>query len=146
VIVRLGPGDRERAIWREPLVWGARDGFEQPRGAVLSLALLPAPCVLREYALQSLRRVKRPWKIAFTGSSMVSVQAAVCAGLGVSIMPRSSLLPGMKALPNGRNYLDPGRMELGVVRGAGARADIVAALERTVRQTLDVLTVARLAI
>jgi hypothetical protein len=77
---------------------------------------------------------------------MVSVQAAVCAGLGVSVMPRSSLLPGMKALPNGRNYPDPGRLELGVLRGAGARADIVTALERIVGQTLDVLTVARPAI
>ena len=146
VIVRLGPGEREHAIWSEPLVWAARDEFEQPRGAVLPLALLPAPCVLREHALESLRRLKRPWKIAFTGSSMVSVQAAVCAGLGVSVMPRSSLVPGMKALPNGRNYPDPGRLELGVLRGAGARADIVTALERIVRQTLDVLTVARPAI
>jgi len=146
VIVRVGPREREHTIWREPLVWAARDGFDQPRGAVLPLALLPAPCVLREDALESLRRLKRPWKIAFTGSSMVSVQAAVCAGLGVSVMPRSSLLPGMTALPKGRNYPDPGRLELGVFRGARARADVVSALERVVRQTLDVLTVTRPAI
>jgi DNA-binding transcriptional LysR family regulator len=143
VIVRLAPRERDQAIWSEPQVWVAREGFEPARGAVLPLALLPAPCVLREHALESLKRLKRPWKIAFTGSSMVSVQAAVCAGLGVSILPRSSLLPGMQVLPKGRNYPDPGPLDVGVLRGVGARTDIVAALERVVSQTLDVLALTR---
>jgi DNA-binding transcriptional LysR family regulator len=143
VIIRLGPHEREQAIWSEPQVWVARKGFEPARGVVLPLALLPAPCVLRQHALESVRRLKRPWKIAFTGSSIVSVQAAVCAGLGVSILPRSSLLPGMQVLPKGRDFPDPGRLDVGVLRGAGARADIVAALERVISETLDVLALTR---
>src|SRR5215468_6174057 len=143
VIVRLGTREREQAIWSEPQVWVARRGFESARGGVLPLALLPAPCVLRQHALESVKRVKRSWKIAFTGSSIVSVQAAVCAGLGVSILPRSSLLPGMQVLPKGRDFPDPGRLDVGVLRGAGARADIVAALERVISQTLDVLALTR---
>ena len=99
--------------------------------------------MLRQHALESLKRLKRPWKIAFTGSSIVSVQAAVCAGLGVSILPRSSLLPGMQMLPKSRDYPDPGRLDVGVLRSVGARADIVAALERVIRQTLDVLALTR---
>lgn len=143
VIVRLGPRERGQAIWSEPQVWVAREGFEPARGAVVPLALLPAPCVLRAHALESMTRLKRPWKIAFTGSSMASVQAAVGAGLGVSILPRSSLLPGMQVLPKSRNYPDPGRLEVGVLRSAGARPDIVSALERVARQTLDVLELTR---
>ena len=143
MIVRLAPRERSRAIWSEPQVWAVREGFEPARGAVVPLALLPAPCVLREHAIESMKRAKRPSKVAFTGSSMASVQAAVSAGLGVSILPRSSLLPGMQVLPKGRSYPDPGRLEVGVMRGPGARADIVAALERVVRETLDVLAVAR---
>jgi DNA-binding transcriptional LysR family regulator len=142
IVVRLASREREQAIWSEPQVWAAREGFELARGAVLPLALLPAPCVLREHALQSLKRLKRPWKIAFTGSSMVSVQAAVCAGLGVSILPRSSLLSGMQMLKGG-SYPDPGRLDVGVLRGASARADIVAALQRIISQTLNVLALTR---
>ena len=93
VIVRLGPRERGQAIWSEPQVWVAPEGFEPARHTVLPLALLPAPCVLRGHAIESLKRLKRPAKVAFTGSSMVSVQAAVSAGLGVSILPRSSVLP-----------------------------------------------------
>jgi DNA-binding transcriptional LysR family regulator len=143
VIVRLAPRERDQAIWSEPQLWVAPARFEHARDAVLPLALLREPCVLRQHALESMKRLKRPCKIAFTGSSMVSVQAAVCAGIGASIVPRSSLLPGMQVLPTGRSYPDPGRLDVGVLRGAGARADIVAALERVVRQTLDVLALAR---
>jgi len=51
--------------------------------------------VLRQHALQSMTRLKRRGKIGYTGSSRVSVRAAICAGIGVSIVPRSSLFPGM---------------------------------------------------
>lgn len=143
VIVRLARRERVHAIWSEPQVWVAPEDFEIVRGAVLPLALLAAPCVLREFALDLLKRRRRPFKIAFTGSSMVSVQAAVRAGLGVSILPRSSLLPDMQLLPKTRDFPDPGTLDVGVVSGAGARTDIVAALERVIGQTLDVLTLKR---
>ena len=143
VIARLTPRERSHAIWSEPQVWAVREGFEPERGAVVPLALLPAPCVLREHAIESMKRAKRSSKVVFTGSSMAGVQAAVSAGLGVSILPRSSLLPGMQVLPNGRSYPDPGQLEVGVLRGAGARPEIVAALERVIRETLDVLALRR---
>lgn len=139
VIIRLAARARVKPIWSEPQSWVVRDGFEITRSAPLPLVLLPAPCILREHAIESMKRSKRPYKIAFTGSSMASVQAAVAAGLGVSILPRSSVLPGMQVLANGRNYPDPGRLDVGVLRGAGARADIVTALEGIARQTLDVI-------
>ena len=99
--------------------------------------------MLREHALDAMKRQRRPFSVAFTGSSMASVQAAVSAGLGVSIVPRSSLLPGMRVLPRGREYPDPGPLFVGVLRGAGARREIVDALERVLRQTLEVLAASR---
>src|SRR5262245_33368657 len=95
-IVRLAPRERAKAIWSEAQVWAVREGCEPASGAVVPLALLPSPCVLRAHALESMKRRKRRWRLSFTGSSMASVQAAVSAGLGVSIFPRSSLLPGMR--------------------------------------------------
>jgi hypothetical protein len=51
----------------------------------------------------------------------------------------------MQVLTSGRNYPDPGRLDVGVLRGAGGRADIVTALEGIARQTLDVLAAGKLA-
>jgi len=120
-----------------------REGSEPARGETVPLALLPAPCVLREHAIASLTRQRRPWKLAFTGSSMASVQAAVLAGLGISIVPLSSVTPEMRIL--GRGYPDPGRLDIGVLRAAGAPKDIVDALQRVMNQTLGVLLVSRAA-
>lgn len=145
-IVRRTGRDRAQPIWSESQRWVAPDGFEPPaaREAVaLPLVLLPEPCVLRTFALDALQRARRPFKIAFVGSSMASVQAAVAAGLGVSIVPQSALLPGMR--PLGKGFPNPGRLEVVVVRRAGARPDIVDALERVIGQTLEVLAVSRIA-
>ena len=144
-ILRLAPRERPKAIWSEPLVWVAREGGAPARGEAVPLALLPAPCWLREHALDSMKRLKRQWQLAFTGSSMASVRAAVSAGLGVSILPLSSVLPGMEVLPRGRDYPAPGRLDVGVVRGPKAPKDIVDALERVIRQTLEVIAVGRAA-
>jgi hypothetical protein len=46
-------------------------------------------------------------------------------------------------LPRGKDFPDPGRLEVGVLRGAGARTDIVAAMERVIGETLDVLALTR---
>jgi DNA-binding transcriptional LysR family regulator len=74
---------------------------------------------------------------------MASVQAAVVAGLGVSIVPLSSVTPQMRIL--GRGYPDPGRLDIGVVRAAGTRKDIMDALQRVTSQTLGALLVTRAA-
>jgi DNA-binding transcriptional LysR family regulator len=143
-IVALPARDRAKAIWSEPLVWVAAEGAAPARGEPVRLATLHAPCWLRVQAIEGMKRARRTARVAFTGSSMASLQAAVSAGLGVSIFPRSSLLPGMQVL-RGRDYPDPGRLDVGVARGPGARRDIVQALERVARQALDVLAVTRLA-
>ena len=142
-IVRLASHERDKAIWGEAQVWVAREGFEPQRGSLVTLALLPSPCVLRAHAIESMKRLRRASKVSFTGSSMPSVLAAVSAGLGVSIIPRSSLQPGMRILKSGRDYPDPGRLEIGVLHGAGARKDIVGALGQVIRRTLDVLAASR---
>jgi DNA-binding transcriptional LysR family regulator len=132
-IVRLGARDRVKPIWAEPQVWVAAAALEWPARGVVPLALLPEPCFLRAHALKAMRAMKRAHTIAFTGSGMRSLQAGIAAGLGVSILPRSSLTPGMRVLGG---LPSPGRLEIGIVKGAGASAAILDALEASVRESL----------
>lgn len=134
-LVRLAPSERAKALWKEAQLWVARNGSEPALDDVVPLVLLPAPCVLRAHALESMKRRKRRFKVVFTGSSMSSIQAAVTAGLGVSIVPRSSLLPQMRTL--GREYPDPGTLHVGMLRGASAKKEIIDALEGMIEQTLQ---------
>jgi DNA-binding transcriptional LysR family regulator len=97
---------------------------------------------IRAFAVDAMKRARRPFKIAFTGSSMTSVVAAVGAGLGVSIVPRSAVAAGLEVL-SGRGYPNPGRLEIAVLRRTGAPHEIVAALERVIGETLGVIAASR---
>ena len=136
-IVRLdgSRGDAD-VLWREPQVWTAAEALDLDGAGAVPLVALPPGCVLREFAMETMRKQKREWRLAYTGSSMASVQAAVLAGLGVSIVAKSSVLRGMRVLPRGRRWPDPGTLEVGVLRGAGARDDIVEALQAVMREVL----------
>ena len=142
-IVRIQPAEKgATSLWREAQVWVAAEAWELGRGEAVPLVALPTGCVLREFAMETFKRQKREWHLAYTGSSMASVQAAVLAGLGVSIVSQSTVVPGMQVL-RGRSWPDPGALEAGVVKGAGARDEIVAALASVVREALAVIDAAR---
>jgi DNA-binding transcriptional LysR family regulator len=142
-IVRIAPRERAKPIWQESQQWVAREDFIVQKGAVLPLVVLPPRCVLRDYAIEALKKARQPSRIAFTSSSMAGVQAAVMAGLGISIVPSSSVLSGMQVLERSKLFPDPGKLEIGILPAPGAPRDIIAALEKIVGQTLRTFTAAR---
>jgi DNA-binding transcriptional LysR family regulator len=75
-------------VWREPLVWVSRPGFDLSEGHALPLVVSPAPCVYRKRATEALDRAGRRWRIAYTCGSLAGALAAVKAGLGVAVLPK----------------------------------------------------------
>jgi DNA-binding transcriptional LysR family regulator len=64
----------------------------------LPLALLPAGSLYRQHALEALGRAGRPWAITAISDSIAGLQAAVYAGLAVSIFPLCALTPHVRRL------------------------------------------------
>lgn len=75
-------------VWREPLVWVAPDQEAVDGNEVIQLVVLPEPCVYRKRATDALDASGRTWRIAYTSTSFAGAQAAVKAGLGISVLPR----------------------------------------------------------
>ena len=75
-------------VWREPLVWVARDRLSLPDAGPLPLIVSPEPCVYRHRAVAALTAVNQTWRIAYTSTSLAGTQAAVRAGLGLAVLPR----------------------------------------------------------
>lgn len=80
-------GDGVR-VWREPLVWVARDRSAADTMETVPLIVSPEPCVYRKRAIDALQEAGRLWRIAYTSTSLSGAQSAVKAGLGVSVLPR----------------------------------------------------------
>jgi DNA-binding transcriptional LysR family regulator len=83
------------AAWRERLRWVTSS--RQPIDFLcdpLPLGVFEQGCVYRERAIHTLESGGRAWRIAYMSPSILGIQAAVSAGLGVSILPEAALLPG----------------------------------------------------
>jgi DNA-binding transcriptional LysR family regulator len=96
--------DRGRVIWSEPLVWMASSTYEPDFTQPERLVLLRPPCTYREVMISSLNAHRREWVAACTASNLMGVQAAVAAGLGVTVLGKSFLRPGFKTLTSPEHW------------------------------------------
>ena len=89
-----------RVLTQEPLIWVIGKDTEISIHDVLNLVLLPAPCSFRKIATEGLDKANRKWEILFTGTSIGNIQAAVQAGMGLSILPKGALKEGLRKAPS----------------------------------------------
>lgn len=89
-----------RVLAQEPLAWVVGRNSDLATDDPVSLVALPAPCSFRKIATESLDRANRKWEILFTGTSIANIQAAVQAGMGLSILPQGAVTPGLKKAPS----------------------------------------------
>jgi DNA-binding transcriptional LysR family regulator len=90
-----GSGEEGIVLRRTRFVWAAAESFELHEGASLPLAFFPAPCVNRRVAVETLDALPVDWHVAFTSSSQSGIRAAVMAGLGITVLTRDDLEPGI---------------------------------------------------
>lgn len=90
-------------LYREPLVWLARDpDHVLRRGDALPLIAFPPPSITRRVAQEALDREKVAWRIVCTCRSLSGLTAAARAGMGVLVQPRSMAPSGLREIPAGR--------------------------------------------
>ena len=97
VLAKRRLGDvRGKLVYREPLVWLARDPDRiRKLAAPLPLIAFPTPSVTRAVALEALRRQQMPWRIVCTCGSLSGLTAAARAGMGVLVQPKSMAPAGL---------------------------------------------------
>lgn len=78
-------------VWTEPLDWIAKTEQIGPldKNLPVPLVLAPSPCVYRTRALQMLEESGIRWRIVFTSPSFAGIMAAVKAGMGLTVFPRT---------------------------------------------------------
>jgi DNA-binding transcriptional LysR family regulator len=87
------------AAWPESLTWvTSRSHPIDPRRNPVPLAVFSQGCLYRARAIHALEAAGRAWHIAYTSPNFASIQAAVSAGLGVSILPEATLLADHRKL------------------------------------------------
>jgi DNA-binding transcriptional LysR family regulator len=81
------------ASWPERLHWIASRRYPiDCRRDPLPLAVFEQGCLYRNRAIHALEAAGRAWYIAYSSPNLPGIQAAVSAGLGVSILPEVAIL------------------------------------------------------
>ncbi len=84
-------------VWSEPLEWVRDARLIQPDRPV-PLVLSPAPCVYRERAINALEAAGLGWRQVFSSTSYASTTAAVHAGMGLTVLPRTMIPARLEVL------------------------------------------------
>jgi len=90
-------------------------------GAV-PLAVFEQGCLYRNRAIHALEAAARPWHVAYTSPNLPGIQAAVSAGLGVSILPDVAILDGHRVLGRRDGFPPIPNTELALVVAPDATA------------------------
>jgi DNA-binding transcriptional LysR family regulator len=134
-IVRQEAEHREGTpLFSDPLVWAADPGYRWMPHPAVQLVALRGACGVKGAAVRALDEADMPWRFAFLGGSVMALQAAVQAGLGVGVfgtrhVPRGCAVleagAGLPNLPTGQVVMHtrlsgPTRKALASAFGSGA--------------------------
>lgn len=120
-----GNARRGRVIWREPLVWMAARDMIWDEGEPVPLVLLPPPCTYRDVMIAALDAARRPWTISCTAHGLMGVQAAVAGGLGVTVLGRCFIQPGLSILSPSERWPSLPATEIVLLGEDAPMADLV---------------------
>jgi DNA-binding transcriptional LysR family regulator len=109
------------AAWPERLHWvtGRRQPVTTDRNPV-PLAVYRQGCIYRNRAIHALEAAGRAWHVAYTSPNMAGIQAAVSAGLGVSILPEVAILADHRVLAPSDGFPPVGDTELALIAAPDA--------------------------
>lgn len=119
-----------RVIWVEPLSWIGSDDWTLARDVPIPLCSLPPPCIFRERTLEALERAGLSWRSVFTSESMMSVEAAAAAGLGLAVLGQSTLGPEIRRLGPGDGLPALGSVEIAIFGETASRRKLIEPFEQ----------------
>lgn len=89
-------------VYSEKLEWVGQANFIEKQHGPLPLVLAPQPCVYRARAIKALEEAGIKWRLVFSSPSYAGTIAAVKAGLGLTVLPRT-MIPEQLSVVNSSN-------------------------------------------
>ncbi|MBN8944192.1 MAG: LysR family transcriptional regulator [Rhizobiales bacterium] len=99
VLATQKAGDGRGDVLRiERTSWACSDSHDGARVEPLPLALLKAPNMYREWALEALNAAGLRWRLLFSSSSIGAVEAMAASGAAVTVVKAGTARPGLRLI------------------------------------------------
>jgi len=109
------------AVWPEKVHWVTSKAHPID-SAIPSVPLIgfPAGCLYRTRAIHAIESAGRAWHMAYTSSSLAGIQAAVAAGLGLSILSEIAIAADHRVLTANEGFAPIDKTEVALVAAPDA--------------------------
>lgn len=124
-------------VWRDVLVWVTGPKLVLETNQPLPLVLAPSPDVYRNRAIAALNANKRAWRISYTSASSEGLQAAVRAGLGVTVMSKDMVPDGLMLVAAEHDMPQLPDAEIALYRAPGALSPAAQLLSEHIIHSLE---------
>lgn len=146
LVTRMGGFTGGQVVRQEQLIWVMGEGHDVHLSDPVPLALLPAGNIYRDHAIEGMERQGRKWRIACVSESVGGLQAAVFAGMAVTVLCKSALVHGMRQLGPAEYFPPLPKVDLLLYRAPGQSSSAAMALHEYLAHYLSVLVDPRLAL
>jgi DNA-binding transcriptional LysR family regulator len=123
--------------WTEELVWVTSPKHNAQAKTPLPLVVAPPGCAYRNRMIDTLNNAGKPWRIVYTSPNIGGIQAAVLAGLGATVLARSTVPAGLQIVDPGDHWPALGFVEIGLYHARGGVSDAVLRLVDYVALSLN---------
>jgi DNA-binding transcriptional LysR family regulator len=111
------------AVWPERVHWVTSKAHPIDANiASVPLIGFPAGCLYRSRAIHSIESAGRSWHMAYTSSSLSGIQAAVAAGLGLSILSEIAIQPDHRVLTSRDGFAPIDKTEVALIAAPAANS------------------------
>src|SRR5256885_8232838 len=109
------------AVWPERVHWvTSKSHPRDTRTGSVPLIGFPSGCLYRAGAIHALESAGRSWHMAYTSSSLSGIQAAVAAGMGLSILSEIAIQADHRVLAAKDGFAPIDRTEVALVAAPAA--------------------------
>ncbi|GAC13270.1 LysR family transcriptional regulator [Aliiglaciecola lipolytica] len=122
--------EQEGFIITDQLVWVGSQRYVNKVPNKLPLIAAPAPCIYRKRATNLLAKCKKQWQIVYTISDLNGIQAAINEDLGITVLARSTVPPGLFVLPPQAGLPDLGHIGVCLLNPQKVRSEAIELLAK----------------
>lgn len=109
------------AVWPERIQWvTSKANPVDISVSSVPLIFFPSGCLYRTRAIHAIEAAGRAWHMAYTSSSLSGIQAAVAAGLGLSILPQIAVQADHRVLTAKEGFAPIDKTEVALVASPSA--------------------------
>jgi DNA-binding transcriptional LysR family regulator len=119
------------AVWPERVHWvTSKTHPRDTRAGSVPLIGFPAGCLYRAGAIHALESAGRAWHMAYTSSNLTGIQAAIAAGMGLSILSEMAIQADHRVLTAKDGFAPIDRTEVALVASPDASASTLRLADR----------------